>query len=203
MVTEKKTEKEKSVRFSEERVLATLDGSKTQFRRIVEKPEFIHPSTGPYIKEDGSYYFSDDEAHGEEFKLPYKIGNTLFVQETYSEHEGKIYYRCDQPKDYKGKWVPSIFMPVRNARLFLTITNVRIEKLQEITEQDAITEGVLQVANFYYKSYSKTLKRPWVETAKESYRTLWDSKNYKGENSWKNNPWVFVYEFKIIARKGI
>ena len=97
---------------------------------------------------------------------------------------------------------PSIFMPKEACRIRLEITNIRVERLQDISEEDAKAEGVY----FYgwddyhqtdYKNYSyndKGMCDDWgVQTAKESYQTLWESIN--GRGSWEKNPWVWVIEF--------
>ena len=80
----------------------------------------------------------------------------------------------------KLKWEPSIFMPKWACRLLLKVTNVRAERLHDITEDDAILEGTSHYGNY--------------NLATESFRAVWESINGKG--SWNLNPWVWVYEFE-------
>lgn len=104
-------------------------------------------------------------------------------------------------------WIPSLFMPKVACRLNLRITNIRIERLNDITEEDAIKEGVNKniepgkesewEPDFGYEDYSaKDLDGFPCFTAKDSFQTLWESIN--GKDSWKENPWVWVIQFEVI-----
>lgn len=112
------------------------------------------------------------------------------------------------------KWRPSIHMPKTAARIFLLNQKIWVEALHDISEEDALKEGVL----FYddeilksrrFKDYFSDASEyghpdhdyPTVSTAKESFASLWKSIN--GEESWNQNPWVWVIEFKLIAVKGV
>jgi hypothetical protein len=157
---------------------------------------------------------------------PYQAGDILWVRETWKPKvfAGNKLNGFDYKADHVAwlekngqkftknsgcetgeKWKPSIFMPRKAARIFLEVTNVRVERLQDISESDAIAEGVELVAENeifggekytgeWYKNYGKegyTFLRPI-----DSFRTLWESIN--GEGSWNSNPFVFVYEFKSV-----
>ncbi len=113
-------------------------------------------------------------------------------------------YAADGTKGFWGKWRPSIFMPRWACRLRLELTDVRVERLQEITEADAIAEGVQPLKKTaphcrqFYKSYRLSGDGTFCErTAMDSYRTLWESIN--GEGSWAANPWVWVLTFRRAA----
>jgi len=123
-----------------------------------------------------------------------------FIKAGYESDENGIFI-CDLSK-IPTKWRPSIFMPKEACRIKLEITDIRVERVQDISEEDAKAEGVY----FYgwddyhqtdYKNYSyndKGMCDDWgVQTAKESYQTLWESIN--GRGSWEKNPWVWVIEF--------
>jgi len=100
-----------------------------------------------------------------------------------------------EPGQSPLKWKPSIFMPKAACRIFLEVTNVRIERLQDISENDAINEGILKDGKGW-KCY--TLSNFLAETGKDSFETLWISiNNYK---SWELNPWVWVYDFKRVVK---
>ena len=144
-------------------------------------------------------------------KCPYgQLGDVLWVRETWAPildiNEKKplpdaYIYKADfedYPVDWN--WRPNIFMPKAACRTFLEITNIRVERLQEITEQDAIAEGVLEKesANRGYVYMNYLTKSYGDIGADGSFETLWQSIN--GEDSWEANPFVWVIEFKPIEK---
>lgn len=105
----------------------------------------------------------------------------------------------------RSYWKPSIFMPKAACRIFLEITDVRVERLQDISEEDCISEGILPVESFNSgegkytgQSFHNYLPHGYSEVgAKDSFQSLWRSIN--GEESWNSNPWVWAISFKIIS----
>jgi hypothetical protein len=134
------------------------------------------------------------------------VGDRLWVRETFTdtvEHmpEG-IYYKANYSwADAKEffKWKPSIHMPRGASRITLEITGVRVERLMDISERDAIAEGVefLEKVNVF-KNYQIPYPAGWFypHQSVDSFRTLWDSTNKK--HPWNSNPWVWVIEFKKV-----
>lgn len=178
----------KPILFSTEMVRAILEGRKTQTRRIKK---------------------SD--------KPKYQKGDVLWVRETWAKIYDPIYkqkigyiYKCGHNKNndvYDFKWKPSIHMPKEACRLFLEVVDVRLERLQDITEEDAIGEGIEIVDTNLGKGYKFYLERPpinakvVVKKPKESFMSLWDSINGKKIGfAWKDNPEVWVYDFKVIDK---
>lgn len=158
-----------------------------------------------------------DVVNGDETEVvdcPYgKIGDILWVRETYKnvapfakvKSEELFVYKADDPNAYPGmKWKPSIHMQKRAARIWLQVIDVRIERLHDITQEDAIAEGVEkrpgtdQSTKFDYKHYGYELS--YDVDAKVSFRTLWDKVN--GPDSWGANPWVWVISYKILSKTG-
>ena len=146
---------------------------------------------------------------------PYgKPGDRLWVKETFAPNSvGKImaqmlkakeqpaiYYRATHEGSVAWRWRPSIFMPREASRITLEIVAVRVERLQKITGQDAIAEGiqpyVTQTATCTITSYHDYLTDKHDRAARNSYETLWRSIN--GPDSWDANPWVWVVEFKRL-----
>lgn len=184
--------------FSTPMVQALLEGRKTQTRRIV-KPQ---PNGGPQaemINLGGAWGLLDGILSGE-WRCPYgQPGDLLWVRETYRHielpphqwdevGECEIDYRATPRKIFEGcevPWRPSIHMPRRDSRLTLRITDVRVERVQEISEADALAEGV------------KRSQR--ASDARDSYASLWESIN--GTGSWDANPWVWVIEFQRIQEE--
>lgn len=155
----------------------------------------------------------------EGFKCPYgAVGDTLLVRETfYPWDTGGYAYKADgfeqrygawerdTPKKFHDverieKWKPSIFMPKEACRIFLEITDIRVERLQDISEENAIAEGVENIDAchpYTYKGYLPA-KQTLCWNAVSSYKTLWQSIN--GEASWNSNPFVWVISFKRIQK---
>ena len=99
-------------------------------------------------------------------------------------------------------------MPKEAARIFLKVTNVRVERLQDISEEDAIAEGIYDEpgsvsGRTWYRKFIKEsdarINGLFTESAKECFQTLWQSINAK-KHPWDSNPWVWVYEFERIEK---
>lgn len=149
---------------------------------------------------------------------PYgKPGDRLWVRETWMDltgtgiesrdERGKIKryaYGADTPpgswgdqcrKDYGLKWRPSIHMPRDACRILLEVTGVRVERLQDISEADAMAEGIEKSGECNWCDYLDYGYNDFT-SARHSYRSLWESIN--GAGSWGANPWVWVIEFKRV-----
>ena len=104
------------------------------------------------------------------------------------------------------KWKPSIYMPKKRARIFLEVTNVRVERLKDISEEDAISEGIDKKGDLYFNYvesegyFKKSFPKEYFykEIPKVSFISLWAKIN--GIDSWIANPWVWVYEFKVVEK---
>ena len=166
---------EKPILFSEPMIKAILDGRKTMTRRVLN-PNKLH----------NGFAFDDPRiACG----CPYgKPGDTLWVRETFSvnciDDKISVFYRADCGSDGDGaKWKPSIFMPRKHSRINLHITEVRTERLQAISEADAIAEGIEHDPHV----------RTWLKFA-----ALWNRINEKRGYGWDANPWVWVVSFEKV-----
>jgi hypothetical protein len=175
---------EKPILFSTPMVQAILEGRKTMTRRIV-KDKFL-------IQGNPKFSTRNSELTG---VCPYgKVGDVLWVREKFFKHnEHEIWYAAENfPRiidtDYV-KWKPSIHMPKAAARIWLEITNIRVERLWEISDEDAKAEGVKPKEGMWFKR---------IQRYDEAFSELWQSIN--GEQSWNENPWVWVVEFKKIKR---
>lgn len=192
----------KPILFNTEMVQAILDGRKTVTRRKIDR-DIINFCD---VEVDGTL-LDYQNCHGD-FINPidlcrYKVGDILYVRETWSIHEcvkcqagiPALGGECKCEYVYRAsygatdfRWKPSIHMPKEAARIFLKVTDVRVERLQDITEEDAIAEGM-----------SKTLVDGVVFiSAKGNFHVLWDSLNIKRGYGWEDNPWVWVIEFERV-----
>jgi len=190
-------------------IRAILDGRKTQTRRIVKpQPEYSH-GMGKWVlypKQHPTVYADLINA----FKYcPYgQPGDVLWVKETYSvlepEHiisgrmKDRFVFKADMKTKeseeirqelikcgYPYKWKSSRFMPKEACRIKLLIEDIRVERLQDISEEDAMAEGVIATPYF-----------SWETGYIDSYHELWESINGKG--SWDANPFVWVIKFKKL-----
>lgn len=160
-----------------------------------------------------------------EFKCPYgQVGDLLYVRETFSRHfmwngaslkewsktigDGNtcFFYKDEtilggcSPSQRENRWWPSIHMPKAAARIWLEITNIKIERLNDISfadhYNDALAEGVERHSDGFWKNYEGEAVKYCVPQG--SFRSLWCSIN--GKKSWEQNPFVWVITFKKVAK---
>lgn len=199
----------KPILFSTEMVQAILAGKKIQTRRIINP----QPKEGVITSDDWNeiYWTSKIKIQDnpdrfeitETFKPKYQTGDILWVRETWFKTaspnlNGAYFYKASLESSWVFKWKPSIHMPKETARIFLKVTNVRCERLQEISEGDSISEGVELFDTNRYKDYEDK-KSSGVRKARVSFATLWDSINAK-KHPWESNPWVWLYDFERIEK---
>jgi hypothetical protein len=194
--------KERPILFSAPMVRAILEGRKTMTRRVI-KP---HPTLFNGRAGGHDCGWPIDE-RGRLVACPYgQPGDRLWVRETFQTLEDfaakdATYYRADGKKitalvdgdkyDLSHKWRPSIFMPRALSRITLEITSVRVERVQDISEADAIAEGCIASNDDLTDGYFDIPARSFFED-------LWDSINAKLGYGWDANPWVWVVEFKRV-----
>ena len=197
--------------FNTEMVRAILDGRKICTRRLI-KPQpdkkhiyplgFVTDSTEK--KEVGCFGFAVNEYGGsiQYVKPPYRYapGDILYVRETWKKAPNGYYYYEDwQRNDIADvtKWKPSIHMPKEAARIWLKVTNVRVERLQEITIDGIRNEGISSMA----------VHAGDMEIALKEWKNLWNSTIKKTDldsYGWEANPWVWVIEFERCEKpKGV
>lgn len=202
--------------FSTEMVQAILAGRKTQTRRVM-KPQpsenvlwssFGFSTLTPENHIEGRGNFP--EGYGSKFfKLKYgKPGDLLWVRESFVKfetfNETLFSYKASPKTNLDVNWKPSIHMPKDACRIWLRITNIRIERLKNITEEDAIAEGVENITESKYgflcKWNDSKTGDTILGTAQTAFSYLWKSIN--GEQSWNENPFVWVVEFEVLSTTG-
>jgi hypothetical protein len=209
--------KERPILFSGPMVRAILDGRKTQTRRALKPSAMLLIETAIVHGEVNDFIANGVPAKGDlkyvqEF-CPYgQPGDRLWVKETYSAHgsfgdQGRKVYRADLGDDAKEPhglhWRPSIFCTRKASRITLEITSVRVERLNDISDEDAKAEGVIPVEKAradgrqFWRDYRLSGDGTFcVMSPQESYRSLWEQIN--GAGSWEVNPWVWVIEFRRL-----
>jgi hypothetical protein len=218
--------KERPILFSGPMVRAVLSGRKTQTRRVIDRMtgfkvnQFDRSNTPGY-----DWHFRcqrglwQDMDHAEVLsRCPYgQSGERLWVRETFSSwHHGCHWHECTQEgrskvscsncfyrathhfPDDDQKWVPSIFMPRWASRITLEITGVRVERLHDISEADAIAEGIHKFHDLEMYGYDpKGTPGPMVgDSTSEAFFHLWEKIN--GDGAVNANPFVWVIEFKKV-----
>ena len=210
----------KPILFSAPMIRAILDGRKSMTRRVTKPPKW---SSGSYddFELDGTEVqaICDDTGCFARIIPPYAVGDILWVRETWGSYAEDnpdsfncdIFFRADYPdgaKTYEWrepdefgekiicdlpKWHPCIFMPKEATRIFLRVTSVHAERVQDISEADAKAEGIgmplftsADIEDYGYV---------------ECFEQLWDSVNEKRGFGWDLNPFVWVYGFEQISKE--
>ncbi|QHP80672.1 hypothetical protein EO763_12435 [Pectobacterium odoriferum] len=204
--------KERGIIFNGDMVRATLSGQKTQTRRIV-KPQ---PDEDGLARLSGGTWMDTSE---KVYLCPFgKVGDRLWVRETFNgfwldddviqeikDGISKASEFCDYRSDYPdssqpvGGWTPSIHMPRWASRITREIIGVRVERLNDISEEDCWAEGIDAVDDRFENAEIIDMAVKigcCIEDAKPMFALLWQS--IYGAESWDANPWVWVIEFKHI-----
>jgi hypothetical protein len=197
------TIKERPILFSGAMVRALLNGSKTQTRRAVKWP-IKSPTHHISVGESDLGPIVDWCPYGQPGDRLWVRESCAFLGERLQKSEGVegYLYRADSNEfdGYGIKWKPSIHMPRAASRLLLEIVAVRCERLQDISEDDAVAEGVSKgfwgVGEWKYPQATSNSTPPYSCIARSNYASLWQEIN--GPNSWAANPWVWVVTFKIV-----
>lgn len=202
----------KPILFNTEMVRAILGGRKSCTRRIVKgyipkDAQFGYTAFTPdgSISCRGLFETTGRLGYGEKFlKLPYQPDDIMYVRETFVQPATHIFwYRADNAEYTKNiLWHPSIHMPKEATRIWLKVTDVRVERLQDITPKGAESEGV---GNLFYddigygeKNYGTEVD-PEYGITKEQFAWLWESTIKKSDldrYGWDANPYVWVIEFE-------
>jgi hypothetical protein len=198
---------DRPILFSGPMVRALLAGRKTQTRRVLPNPEYYGCPTGdcPHDRQEECNQAMRENTAPD---LRFAVGDRLWVKEALEQANGEA---VGYPAD--GSWLPNtnwvwkrnklspIFMPRGLSRLTLTVTDVRVERLQDCSEEDAIAEGVVDTGRRDGAPYPhfKLPDFPWIEhDALSVYSYLWDHIN--GAGSWSANPWVVAVSFDVEHR---
>ena len=215
-------------------VQAILEGRKSQTRRVAKLPNGNYPEAwfvGDVI--DGMAQFTNDQTGREvDILCPYgQTGDRLYVRETWRPKGHN--FPTGFPYEYKATaeqdgvpvdepWKSSMFMPKKAARIWLKITDIRVGRVQDITEDDVKAEGVrVPVSESNSVLWCLTDKYPPHDYMPEGilregnkskvtskmifkahFASLWDSINQKRGYGWESNPWVWIVEFKTISING-
>ena len=203
----------KQILFNTEMVRAILENRKTCTRRVIKGL----PLCGPHATIDEGRLFIEDEDgyfHPAEAYSHIQRGDILYVRETWKEAEGGYIYRADEPETsgmlaenkVASRWRPSIHMPKKAARIFLEVTDVRAERLHDMTNEQAEKEGCeglpcsCLITGRGYHGCTDCMNTGWLEPPLIDFMYIWESTIKKKDlpkYGWDANPWVWVIEFKM------
>ena len=207
----------KPILFNTEMVRAILDGRKTVTRRLIKPQPF-----GYFEVSEKPTYLYDFQPRSERIYPRYQTGDILYVRETYANisdfinyadyeiDSGLRYlYKCDD----NGKeqsfidvgvrcWRPSIHMPKEAARIFLTVKDVRVERLQDMPHDAATKEGIhFQSCPDGFTWKSETSIDCCYINPMGAFRALWNTTASEDWQKFESNPWVWVIDFEKISKK--
>ena len=219
----------KPILFNSEMVRAILDGRKSCTRRVLKpQPDEKHTYPLDFVtdstekKEVGCFGFGIDEYGGsiQYAKPPYQPGDILYVRETWSPvfvRPRRYLYKveCKEAENLPIKFHPSIHMPKEAARIWLKVTDVRVERLQEMKPVDVIKEGAYPDCWDCLNTYGERGSQCCYGTEEQcsqcdevmmEWEKLWNSTIKKTDldsYGWEANPWVWVIEFERCEKPGI
>ncbi len=206
--------------FNTEMVRAILDGRKTCTRRLVSSRQFLgmlpdkckNAAPDEFLKGKRMMFkpycdMTDAELIMTAYKAPYQPGDILYVRETWKKAPNGYYYYEDWQKDDIAdvtKWKPSIHMPKEAARIWLKVTDVRVERLQDVTEDGAKAEGAIDNRWFIHSPENEYDR---IHTARDHFIKIWNSTIKKSDidrYGWDANPYVWVISFERCEKpKGV
>lgn len=188
----------KPILFNTEMVRAILEDRKTVTRRCVKHEINVFEKNGETLVYDHRFLFDFVLDAYIKSQARYKKGDVLYVRETWQESPAGTYlYKTDNNGNLSNghvyKWKPSIHMPKGAARIFLRVTDVKIERLQDITLSDVLKEG-LEIEKYVTTPLMKKFSNLWDTTV---------DKKELNRYGWNANPYVWVYYFEVISKAEV
>lgn len=207
----------KSIILNTEMVQAIFNGTKTQIRRVIKYGLYIDytDTMNEHSVEIAKNYCDLDDSSEDiketfiKYHGKYKVDDILYVKETFAENFGikkRIVYKSEFNNDYpiSLKWKPSVHLKEKDARIFIKVTNVSAERLQDITYDDCLKEGFLSMQLNPDCSFPTVLKDTkiinTITEMEDWFKKQWNS-TAKDGYKYEDNPPVFVYEFEIVENK--
>lgn len=213
--------KEKPILFNTEMVRAILAGQKTCTRRLpnkrVREKYFEYDDWANTVGGSGIKKLSEKEFY--EQYPPYQVGDILYVRETWGEgyEDGTYIYKASDKlanhpmfkESSKLLYHPSIHMPKEAARIWLRVVDVQLERLQDISNDEAIAEGAQGIECDHVNAdpcgCTECMNTGWIEPPIVGFMQIWDETIKKSEldlYGWEANPWVWVIEFERCDKEG-
>lgn len=191
---------DKGIIFSAPMVRALLEGRKTQTRRLLKNaPHGAGWHCDPADTASGYRFVANGGTPAMPCVAPYAVGDRLYVREACNtDFCEQVLYRADGGSAVDAgyarepKWRPSIHMPRSASRLWLQVTDVRVQRLQAISEADAIAESCAGCLGA-----NPDFPDEWDPSPREEFRDLWNSLHGKEGERWQDNPWIVAVSFEV------
>lgn len=207
---------EKPILFSGPLVRAILEGRKSVTRRLIpERVQYAYDNYDDWCSNVSAGIPTSRQWEREFFleRCRFAVGGNLWVRETWKPHSlysdlkprdiprSKIFYRADDSyAPSNTQWKPGIHMPRWASRITLEVTGVKVERLQDISEEEAKAEGVVPKASGRYHCGFDDEGEITCKSPVTAYAWLWNSINGEREGaSWSDNPWVAAITFRVIS----
>ena len=182
--------------FNAQEVQAIIAGNKTQFREV-SKPK-------PLIRKNDDYLFDDKgKLVFQKECCPYQIGQKIFCKESFNIFAGQVSYKQDLVGAERYFWRPASQMKQEHSRLTLLIKETRVERLADISEEDAIAEGnYLDRCECLPRRKDKSpidacFSQHFCHTHGEEFKHAWNATHKKPEEKFEANPWVWAIDFEV------
>jgi hypothetical protein len=203
--------------FNAQEVLAIMRADKTQFREAI-KPQPNSEINPVYLKECNSWQWATKESRRE---CPYQVGQKIFVKESFADfrnNNSEIFYKSDFEinnliRAADIKWKQAQHMKQEHSRIILLIKEIRVERLQDISEEDCDKEGIGHTGGWNGEDYDDgefffgklietedgmNWKNEMFEYPHLAFEKYWDSTHKKPEEKFEASPWVWVINFEVI-----
>ena len=196
----------KSIIFNQHQVNHALKNKEGMFRVVCKRQPCINltgDETDIEQANSGSFVFDNGIESFSFGKPKFQVGETIFVKETFVkdfDKEGNPMVKYKPDSDLERKWNPPLALPQWASRLTLRIKSVKIEKLQDISEEDAVKDGgVFKSDNYWHSTLHPTKQtyQCWT-SAKEAFAKLWNSTHKKPKEKWEANPFVFCFSYEVV-----
>jgi len=184
--------------FTAQEVQAIISGNKRMFREVIK----------PQLKESDAFLFvNGGRIVFQEDCVPYQVGQKIFVKESFADfrnNNSDIFYKLDFEinnliRIAEVKWKPASHMKQEHSRLTLQIKEIRVEKLQDISDEDCWSDGLDTISDYADWAVRQAIKenQPKV-TAKDYFREKWNATHKKPEEKFEANPFVWSIQFEVV-----
>jgi hypothetical protein len=173
--------------FTAQEVQAILSGNKTMFREICKRQPQGEMEQPYVIRQAGITEFNYPFG-----KIPYQVGQKIFVKESFNIFAGQVAYKQSLANAERYIWKPAKHMKQEHSRLTLQIKEIRVEKLQDINEEDCINEG------FDYDWLEGKGNILIAGSITNNFAKNWNSTHKKEEHKWESNPFVWSIQFEVV-----
>ncbi len=193
-------ERERPILFSGPMVRAILEGRKTQTRRVIKPAPGDHPDDEGDVLYRCPYGIPGDGLWVREKAKLRAVCGGVWVDLLFAADEKPVEFQQKNSKPFRAtSWTPSIHMPRWASRISLEVLKIRVERVQDISEADAVAEGAMAVDSETMQTAARAAAAEGQITSvgpRDYFRWLWESINAARGFGWKKNPWVWVIDFR-------